>query len=242
MAMKFTQPVLPFNKELHGPINTEMNTRSLMRNFFLTLILFFSGLPVYPQNNQKPEEGDFLFLDLDCGALCDAIEAVTEGFEGKDYSHLGIIHRKGDSVFVLEAMGNSVRLSPLGVFLSYTGKPALHARLRSGYKKLIPAAMRYGLSLLGRPYDDAFLPDNGKYYCSELVYEAFQEANQKAAFFRLEPMTFRIPGSADFFPVWEDYYRKLGISVPESVPGCNPGGISRSEKLEILGTFTLQKN
>jgi hypothetical protein len=204
--------------------------------FFLLLMLsFFQNAEA--QSVQKPEEGDFLFLDLDCGGLCDAIEAVTEGVNGRDFSHLGMVHLKNDSVFVLEAMGNSVRLTPLNHFLSYTKKPALQARLKPEFRKLIPAAVTFGLSQVGKPYDDAFLPDNGKYYCSELVYYAFLEANKRRPFFRLEPMTFRRPGSRDFFPVWIEYYAKLGISVPEGLPGCNPGGISRSSRLEVLGNF-----
>lgn len=194
------------------------------------------------QSAQKPEEGDFLFLDLDCGGLCDAIEAVTEGVNGQDFSHLGMVHLRNDSILVLEAMGNSVRLTPLNTFLSYTEKPALHARLKTGFRQMIPDAMRFGLNQLGKPYDDAFLPDNGKYYCSELIYDAFLEANRKTPLFRLEPMTFRKLGSQEFFPVWTAYYSKLGIPVPEAVPGCNPGGISRSEYLEILGNLNSKKN
>lgn len=203
--------------------------------FHLLLTSFIAGA----QPAAKPEEGDFLFLDLDCGGLCEAIEAVTEGAGGRDFSHLGLVHQRGDSVFVLEAMGNSVRLTPLSTFLSYTKKPALLARLKPEFRKLIPQAMAFGLTRLGFPYDDAFLPDNGKYYCSELVYDCFLQASGRHDFFSLRPMTFRQPGKQEFFPVWISYYQKLGIPVPEGIPGCNPGGISSSEKLEILGNFTL---
>ena len=216
----------------------------MLQTRFVLLLLMLNVLPCIQhaaaQTGQKPEEGDFLFLDLDCGGLCDAIEAVTEGPNGQDFSHLGIIHHKNDSVFVLEAMGNSVRLTPLHSFLSYTKKPAIQARLKPEFRKLIPEAVKFGLSQLGKPYDDAFLPDNGKYYCSELVYDAFLEANQKQPLFRLEPMTFRQPGSRDYFPVWTEYYAKLGIPVPEAVPGCNPGGISRSPHLEIIGILNTK--
>jgi hypothetical protein len=210
----------------------------------LTILISILALPygINAQSNSALKEGDFLFLDLDCGGLCDAIEAVTEGVNDQDFSHLGLVHRKGDSIFVLEAMGNSVRLSRLSTFLSYTGKAAVQARLKPEYQKLIGPAIAYGMKQLGKAYDDAFLPDNGKYYCSELVYDAFLEANGGKPFFSLEPMTYRIPGSAEFFPVWLEYYKKLGIPVPESVPGCNPGGLSRSEKLDILGPLAKQKN
>jgi len=215
---------------------------SLLQTRFVLLLWMLNVLPsikhAEAQSGQKPESGDFLFLDLDCGGLCDAIEAVTEGAGGRDFSHLGMVHLKNDSVFVLEAMGNSVRLTPLKTFLSYTKKPALHARLKPEFRHLIPDAAKFGLAQLGKPYDDAFLPDNGKYYCSELIYDAFLAANQQKPFFRNAAMTFRQPGSKDFFPVWVDYYKNLGMPIPEGMPGCNPGGLSTSEKLLILGNFT----
>ena len=209
------------------------------KGWFIGLMIFcLQHLPVFCQKEHFLQEGDFLFLDLDCGPLCDAIEAVTEGAAGRDFSHLGLVYKKGDSVFVLEAMGNAVCKTPLNRFLSYTKKPALHARLKKAHQHLIPKAIEFSLAQLGKAYDDAFLPDNGKYYCSELVYDAFREANQGKAFFELQPMTFRQPGSQDFFPVWVDYYRKLGMPVPEGVAGCNPGGISRSPFLVIHGDYS----
>ena len=183
------------------------------------------------------QKGDFLFLDLDCGGLCDAIEAVTEGASGKDFSHLGMVCSQGDSLMVLEAIGSSVRLTRVSSFLAYTKKPALLARLKPAFQNLIPLAETFGLNMLGMPYDDAFLPENGKYYCSELVYDAFKKANAGKPFFQNSPMTFRKPGSKEYFPVWVEYYQKLGIEIPEGKEGCNPGGISRAPELEILGNY-----
>lgn len=189
------------------------------------------------QEKHVLQKGDFLFLDLDCGGLCDAIEAVTEGAAGKDFSHLGMVCSQGDSLMVLEAIGNSVRLSRVSSFLAYTKKPALLARLKPAFQNLIPLAETFGLSMLGIPYDDAFLPENGKYYCSELVYDAFKKANAGKPFFQNSPMTFRKPDSQKFFPVWVEYYQKLGVDIPEGKEGCNPGGISRAPELEILGNY-----
>ncbi|MHC4724324.1 MAG: hypothetical protein ACYS9V_08765 [Planctomycetota bacterium] len=39
----------------------------------------------------EPKEGDLLFQDLDCGPLCDAIEKVTTGYQGSNFSHVGIL-------------------------------------------------------------------------------------------------------------------------------------------------------
>jgi hypothetical protein len=33
----------------------------------------------------------------------------------------------------------------------------------------------------------------------------------------------------------EEYYKSLGVEIPEGLPGCNPGGISTSKKIKIIG-------
>jgi hypothetical protein len=48
-------------------------------------------------------------------------------------------------------------------------------------------------------------------------------------------MTFKKPNSNDFFPAWVEYYKNIGIQIPEGKPGCNPGGISTSDKIKIIG-------
>lgn len=222
---------------MHSVPTAKRIIRGLHSIFLLCLLPFLSTA----QKAGTLQDGDLLFLDLNCGSLCDAIEAVTEGVGGRDFSHLGMVRKKGDSVFVLEAMGNSVQATSLPVFLKYTSEPALQARLRPEYQYLIPKALAFTEAQLGLPYDDAFLPDNGKYYCSELIYEAFLNAAGKP-FFQTEPMTFREPGSQNYFPVWVDYYEKLRIPVPEGIAGCNPGGISRSPHLEILGNYFYGKS
>jgi len=50
-------------------------------------------------------------------------------------------------------------------------------------------------------------------------------------------MTFDDPDTKTIFPIWEDYFKKLGIPVPEGKPGLNPGSISRSDKIKIVYRF-----
>ena len=50
-------------------------------------------------------------------------------------------------------------------------------------------------------------------------------------------MTFKSPKTGAFFPVWVSYYAKLQMEIPEGKLGCNPGGISTSEKLKIIGVL-----
>lgn len=186
------------------------------------------------------QEGDFVFQDLNCGPLCDAIEAVTEGVNQRDFSHCAMVVRVGDSLMVVEAIGNAVQLSTLPHFFRRSGdtleiRNCLVARLQPAYRHLIPQASQHAVGLVGQAYDDAFLPDNQKWYCSEVLYEAYARASG-TAFFELSPMTFKDPHTGTYFPAWVEYYRALGIAIPEGVPGLNPGSISRSSKLEVVPT------
>ncbi|MFT4061526.1 MAG: YiiX/YebB-like N1pC/P60 family cysteine hydrolase [Edaphocola sp.] len=209
----------------------------------IVLSCFFWALISSAAAQIKPaslRSGDLIFQDLDCGPMCDAIEAVTEGVNGQKFSHIGLVYGNGDTAKIIEAIGEAVRFTPMATFLQRTDNPMPVARLRKRFCRLIPMALKYATSQIGVPYDDAFLYDNGKYYCSELIYDAFKAANKGKPFFKLFPMTFKQPGGATFFPVWVAYYRKLGMAIPEGNPGCNPGGLSRSRKIKILGNVLVE--
>lgn len=176
---------------------------------------------------------DLLFQDLDCGPLCDAIEQVTQSYGGHHFSHIGLVVIEGDSVFVIEALGAAVQKTPLEHFLARSPHQVLLGRLKPAFAGIISDVLAFAAKQIGVPYDEAFLYANGKYYCSELIYDAFKEANHQKAFFELQPMTFKQPHRKTFFPVWVAYYNKLKMSIPEGALGINPGGISRSPKLDM---------
>jgi hypothetical protein len=183
---------------------------------------------------QQYKTGDLLFQDLDCGELCDAIETVTQGYNGQKFSHIGLVYVKNDSIYIIEAIGENVHLTPIADFLERSENPIVQARVKTQYAKLVPNAIQFALQQKGKPYDEPFLYNNGKYYCSELIYDAFSFANNGKPFFQLERMTFKQPDSEVFFPVWVNYYKNLKMKIPEGKPGINPGGISRSDKIDIL--------
>lgn len=205
-----------------------------MRNLILLLALF--PLFISAQNKVELKDGDLLFQDMDCGPLCDAIEAVTEGYKCSDFSHMGMVYHRNDTIYIIEAAGNAVRLSTLENFSKNTQKSMLVGRLQKKHSKLIPTALNFALMQIGIPYDDEYVYDNGSYYCSELIYDAFKNANRGNPFFDLAPMTYVQPGTKDFFPAWVEYYATIGKPIPEGEPGCNPGGMSMSDKIEIVGT------
>jgi uncharacterized protein YycO len=147
-----------------------------------------------------------------------------------------LVYIQNDSIYIIEAAGSAVQLTSLEKFKSYTNETMFVGRLKRKHRKLIPKAIDFALNQIGVPYDDAYLYDNGSYYCSELIYDAFLNAHGKP-FFELKPMTFKAPNSDTYFEVWQEYYDKLEIEIPEGELGCNPGGISTSNKLKIIGTL-----
>lgn len=196
--------------------------------FFILISISASAQKMQLQN------GDLIFQDMDCGPLCDAIEAVTEGYMGNDFSHMGMVYHKNDSIYIIEAAGSAVRLTSLEKFSKNTKKPMYVGRLKKKYKKLIPLAITFSLQQMGVSYDDEYIYDNGSYYCSELIYDAFMFANGGKPFFKLYPMTYKQPNTNEFFPAWVEYYKSIGATIPEGLPGCNPGGMSVSDKIEII--------
>lgn len=187
---------------------------------------------------QQPSVGslhnaDLLFQDLDCGPLCDAIEQVTQSYGSRHFSHIGLVDIEGDSIFVIEAIGATVHKTPLHQFLARSKNEVLVGRVKPAFSFLLPAVLDFAQKQLGVPYDEVFVYGNDRYYCSELIYDAFKAANQQKDFFVLQPMTFKQPHSASFFPVWLTYYQERKMPIPEGAPGINPGGISMSDRLEI---------
>jgi len=197
------------------------------------MLLLIAGKFSYSQHTLK--QGDLLFQNLDCGPLCDAIEQVTHGKDSLKFSHIGLVYIKQDSVYIIEAIGKAVVLTPYQKFKSRTKNSLYLGRVKQAYAYLIDSAITFAISQLGIPYDEPFLYNNQKYYCSELIYDAFKSSNQNKPFFELEPMTFKTPNSNSYFKAWVDYYKKLNIEIPEGKPGINPAGISRSSKINWLG-------
>jgi len=200
-----------------------------------TVILFLIGFAAFSQNKVQLQDGDLIFQDMDCGPLCDAIEAVTEGYNEADFSHMGVVYHRNDTIYIIEAAGSAVRLTSLEKFKNNTSKPMLVGRLKPQFKDLAKNAIGFSMLQMGVPYDDEYVYNNGSYYCSELVYDAFMFANGGKPFFELQPMTYKQPGTDSFFPAWVDYYRSINKNIPEGQPGCNPGGISLSDKIDIVG-------
>ncbi|KEO74459.1 YiiX/YebB-like N1pC/P60 family cysteine hydrolase [Anditalea andensis] len=188
-------------------------------------------------------EGDILFQDGDCGDFCEAIRKVTVGYQGRDFSHNGILTNENGEWYVLEAISKGVSKTPLEDFLNrdmdVNGNPKIIVgRLKAKYRHLIQDALVHASSLEGKPYDAYFDLNNDAYYCSELIHLSLQKANEGIPVFQIYPMTFMDPDTMEPFDIWVTYFNKLGIDIPENEPGLNPGGMSTDPALTIIYDFT----
>jgi len=190
--------------------------------------------------NFKLQEGDLLFQDLDSSPLCDAIELVTPGYNGANFSHIGLVVLDNDTLKVLEAIPPKVMITNLDDFINRSfdknGNPkVIVGRLKKEFTNSISNAVSYSKSKLEITYDEVFLINNETYYCSELIFEAFE----KDSIFQLKPMTFLHPETKDTLKVWKEYYSDLNTNIPEGNPGINPGIMSLSNKIEMVHFYGI---
>ena len=83
-------------------------------------------------------------------------------------SHCGIIVMKNEKPYVLETLKTLV-VTPLDKFIA-RGEDGKYWLKRSKKENI---KIKYK-SYLGKPYDKAFKFDNGKFYCSELIYDIYK--------------------------------------------------------------------
>jgi len=203
------------------------------------------GLQIFANLPQNLNTGDLIFLDLNCGKLCDAIEDATlEQFSvpGPRLSHVGIISvdPKNKSVSVIEAWPDGgVKKTPLTRVLKRVSdkedQPGgyIIGRTKESYRSFAKQAAQRAMQYIGRPYDDLFFMDSQKLYCSELVYDAWKGLPTKEPIFKTRPMFFGDPISTSFV-VWEQYYESYGISPPTGEMGISPLGVYFAGKRSLF--------
>lgn len=209
----------------------------------LLFFLHFIFLNCSPATEFQLKEGDILFQDSDCGPFCDAIEAVTQGIDHYNFSHVGLVMKDSNNQLkVMEAISKGVVLTPLDSFLQRSfdteNRPkVIVGRLNKQYTPLIPEAIVFIHSKMDAQYDAVFDINNDKYYCSELIHLAFQSANNNTPIFTEQPMTYKSPNTNQTFPIWKAYFKALNTEIPEGKPGLNPGGMSRSKYITIVHRY-----
>lgn len=140
-----------------------------------------------------PRTGDLLFQLTAAEGMTDAIVAATERGGAVTFSHVGIVEATAGGAFVVEAVDTSVRRTPLGEFLARSarrgGRPiAAVGRVSGADSTVVQRALRRAHERLGLPYDDEFLPANGKLYCSDWRGSASWRPTNSTHLLRSRPM------------------------------------------------------
>lgn len=186
---------------------------------------------------QSPQEhlqtGDLIFLiptGDSQGSMDEAISAATG-----EITHVAIVDvDESGVVSVIDATPRrGVSRYSLDTFISdnpLTEFVVKRLRDTSGVSRFVGNARGF----IGEAYDMVFMPDNGAMYCSELVREAYR-TEDGSYLFDAPPMNFKDKdGHMPAF--WEQSFERLGVSVPQGIPGTNPQDMSLSPLLETVET------
>lgn len=135
----------------------------------IAIAVFFLGRGAYYMIRNltyTPQQGDVIFHVSESSQSA----AIKLGTLSR-YSHCGLIIKKNGKLYVLEAE-NGVELTPIRQWLK-RGKMCHHYRvMRLKDEQTLNLPYK-----LGGRYDRAFRFNNGKYYCSELVWELYGKNN-----------------------------------------------------------------
>lgn len=137
-----------------------------MKRTLSILLIFISlvAITALASNRLEYKEGDIVF-QISKSKQSPLVQYAT----GSVWSHCGIVIEKGGQLYVLEA-SNVVKLTPLD---EWKDRGKFHA-IKSKRVFDTPVKIKYS-KYLGQPYDLAFKFNNGKMYCSELVYEIYKK-------------------------------------------------------------------
>ena len=207
----------------------------IIRLVVLVAILFaWTGCS---DGDYKPCIGDLVYVMSSDSEFSEAITESTAAQDSLKFDHVAIVAIEHDGAYVIEASSRyGVIMRTLDEFLKEV--PLSNGRYGVVFKRLTKAS-RKGICIskvienakrhIGEEYDWYFMPDNGRQYCSELVYDSFI-CNDGEHLFSSEPMNFRSEdGTMPLF--WVELFERLGASIPEGVPGTNPSKMSKAEFL-----------
>jgi len=213
-----------------------MNDLPKKLKYFIYIFLFLFCACTTSVDNFHLQTGDLLF-QVGKDKMSEAIARVTFGESNINYTHVGIVLVKNDTIFVIEAISSGVSKTLLDSFMLSSAhleeKPIVAVgRLKKEYREFIPKAIVRAQNLVGKPYDFVFCSDNDAYYCSELVEVSFLNRNNMPIF---EPirMNFRdVDGNLPAY--WIEHFKKYNAIIPENRLGSNPCDLSKSDKIEII--------
>lgn len=185
----------------------------------IAIAVFFLGRGAYYMIRNltyTPQQGDVIFHVSESSQSA----AIKLGTWSR-YSHCGLIIKKNGKLYVLEAE-NGVELTPIRQWLK-RGKMCHHYRvMRLKDEQTLNLPYK-----LGGRYDRAFRFNNGKYYCSELVWELYGKNNiNLCASKELQDYHFL------YLPMVQKHIKSRGFTMEQKVVA--PIDLVKSHKLKTV--------
>ena len=221
-----------------------------MKHILTILAAMTVVLAACTQRQERLQNGDLVFVglpmgyDAETGSIDEAIASATAKEGELNLIHVAISEVKADSVWIIDAtIAHGVDRHPLDTFLTDFTLPD------GSYPEFIvkrvkgvdaDAAVEKAKAFCGRAYDVCFLPDNDDLYCSELVQRSYLDATGNPVF-DSEPMNFKAPDGT-MPPYWEWLFGKLGMEIPQGLPGTNPQKMSQAACLVDVKIKQLNGN
>ncbi len=218
--------------------------RHCCKNKYLIIICFslvILFLTACTNGAYTPREGDLLFVATSSTDFSKAITDATTWDDSLKYSHVAMVAEENGGYYVLEASSErGVVRTEWDDFVrtSASGESCI-VGMRLAVDYPVKEAVARAKAHLGEPYDWSYLPDNGKMYCSELIYESYRAADG-SPLFTARPMNFRdADGNLPVF--WIRLFEELGESIPEGVLGTNPNDLAKEGILVEVCRFPFQR-
>lgn len=202
--------------------------------------LFACRKPVETPVEPRIETGDLLFVGIprsyEEDTMAEAIAEATSSGDTVNFIHTAVLEVDSlGGVWVIDAtLAHGVDRHPLDTLLTQFTLHRDGAVATFDVMRLVDDrnALRYvdqAKAYLGEPYDQSFLPENGKHYCTELVYDAYVDADGTHRFEEV-PMNF-MNKEGEMPAYWTWLFGQLGEPVPQGVRGTNPQQFHASPQL-----------
>ena len=192
---------------------------------------------------RQPESlrtGDLIFVgipasySLDSTSMDAAIADATGAPDSLNLIHVAIAEVEGDQTWIIDAtIKYGVDRHPLDTFLTQftlkDGSYPVFEVMRLKDDHVAATAVERAKIFLGTPYDVAFLPDNGAFYCTELVQVSYL-TEDGTRIFPSAPMNFK-NAEGEFPLYWQQLFALIGQPIPQDIPGTNPQAMARDPQL-----------
>ena len=196
--------------------------------------------PVIKESAEGIQTADLLFVGLRTGnntdSMADAIVAST-GSDSLGFIHAAILEVDDNGkVWVIDAtVRRGVARYPLDSllvdFTPHDGRTTHFEVMRLQDNRNADRYIELAKGFVGEEYDNCFLPDNGKHYCTELIQDSYK--NFGNPFFKSAPMNFK-DSSGEIAPYWQRQFARMGLPVPQNVPGTNPESMHADKRLRHI--------